>query len=226
MERALSKILCLLFIVSISSISAVNAEELMQKREEINKEILRIQADAKKLQQAIRAGSERSSLCAHCHGADGNSKKPDIPNLAEQNPGYIIEQIGKFRDGQRKNFVMQTLARDFTREDEINLALYYNSRKLKTLEVDAAQVDKGSNLFKQKCVLCHGESGRGEKGYARVAGQQLEYMMMTLKRFRANAGASNNADQSQRSDARMEQVSQYLTDEDISALANYIAQIK
>ena len=34
--------------------------------------------------EAIDAGRERAVLCQSCHGEDGNSKQPEVPNLAGQ----------------------------------------------------------------------------------------------------------------------------------------------
>lgn len=185
-----------------------------------------INKDPVKRQVAYEAGRDRSSLCAHCHGADGNSVRPDIPNLAAQNPSYIVEQVGKFADGRRKNFVMQTLASSFTLDDKVNLAIYYSSQEIKPIAADAAVAAKAAAIFKNVCQLCHGENGRGEQGYARIAGQKPQYVINTLQRFRAAAQHQVDAADIKRSSARMEQVTQRLTDQEIEALANYIALLR
>jgi len=177
-------------------------------------------------QAAIRAGKERSILCGHCHGVDGNSLKSDIPNLAGQNTAYIVEQIGKFATGQRKNFVMQTLASNFTFKDKVNLAVYFNSQEVKPRTVDPALAARGERIYRNVCFRCHGPNGRGEEGYARLAGQRVEYVKMTLKRFRANANKTNDPDETKRTNPKMEQVTAGLSDDDIEGLAHYIAMLK
>lgn len=178
------------------------------------------------MQSAIRAGKERSILCGHCHGVDGNSSKSDIPNLAAQNPAYIVEQIGKFAAGDRKNFVMQTLASNFTFKDKVNLAVYFSSQDVKPIEAAPALAATGERIYKNVCFRCHGANGKGEEGYARLAGQQIAYVQMTLKRFRANANETNALDETKRSNASMEQVAARLSDEEIEGLAHYIALLK
>jgi cytochrome c553 len=42
------------------------------------------------------------------------------------------------------------------------------------------------------CVSCHGATGKGEEGYARIAGQQIAYVENTLKRYRANTLSSTD----------------------------------
>ena len=202
-------------------------EKELQERQKIIAEVERRMADEQLFKTAMTAGEERMLLCGSCHGADGNAKNPEYPNLASQNPAYIAEQMAKFKDGRRKSFVMEALVKSFTMEDKINLALYFTSQKLKPVaEANAALAAKGEAKFKEVCARCHGENGRGEAGYARLAGQQIGYVTMTLKRFRDNARNARDFDETKRTDARMEQVTQFLTDEEIEGLAHYIALIK
>jgi cytochrome c553 len=122
---------------------------------------------------------------------------------------------------------METLVRGFTLEDRINLAVYFSSHALKPVaEADPKLAERGERKFKEVCAMCHGESGRGEQGYARLAGQQIGYVMMNLKRYRENAHRASDFDEAKRTNARMEQVTQFLTDEEIEGLAHYIALIK
>lgn len=222
---ATTTVAAFLGIVPVLSHADVQAE--LAERQKIVAEVERRLADEKARSKAMEAGLERSTLCGTCHGPDGNARKPEYPNLAEQNPAYIAEQMAKFKDGRRKSFVMEALVRSFTMEDKINLAVYFTSQKLKPVEgADPAKAAKGERKFMEVCAMCHGENGRGEKGYARLAGQQIGYVMMNLKRFRANALKAVDFDETKRTNARMEQVTQFLSDDDIENLAHYIALIK
>ncbi len=197
----------------------------MTERERIMVEIEKDIHNKEALTKAIRKGKERSVLCGHCHGVDGNSVKPDIPNLAEQNPAYIIEQIGKFIEGTRKNFVMQSLASEFTFQDKVNLAVYFTSQQLKPVKANPLLAAKGEPIYKSVCFRCHGPDGRGEEGYSRLAGQQVEYVKMTLKRFREAANHKDHSEDKRRN-ASMEQVAARLTDDEIEGIAHYIALLK
>ncbi|MFO7594498.1 MAG: c-type cytochrome [Pseudomonadota bacterium] len=208
--------------MTVSSAEESNITERERIMAEIDKDIHNDEAK----RTAIRLGRERAVLCSHCHGEDGNSVKPDIPNIAAQNPAYIIEQIGKFASGERKNFVMQTLAGNFTFKDKVNLAVYYTSQQVKPVEYDPDLAIEGERIYKNSCFRCHGPSGRGEEGYARLAGQQIEYVQMTLKRYRDNANKTNGYGEIKRRNASMEQVTARLSDDDIKGLAHYIARLK
>jgi len=218
--------LCVLMSAAPVSLAAENTAGQFSERDRLMAEINReLHNDAAK-QEAIVAGKERSVLCSNCHGVDGNSVRTDIPNLAGQNPAYIIEQIDKFESGARKNFVMQTLAGIFTFKDKVNLAVYYTSQNVKQHKADERLAERGQRIYRNVCFRCHGENGKGEEGYARLAGQRIEYVKMTLKRFRAIATKTADVLDIKRSNTNMEQVTVFLTDEDIEGLANYIALLK
>ncbi len=226
-QRALSCTALAVAMMLQSGVSFADIEMELEERKNIVAEVERRMADPAAHKESMAAGLERSTLCATCHGADGNAKKPEYPNLAEQNPAYIAEQMAKFKDGRRKSFVMEALVKSFTMEDKINLALYFTSQQLKPVaEANPEIAAQGERKYKEVCAMCHGESGRGEKGYARLAGQQIGYVMMNLKRFRDNANKATDFDETKRTNARMEQVTQFLSDSDIEALAHYIALIK
>lgn len=174
--------------------------------------------------EAIEAGERRAVLCAYCHGKDGNSVKPDIPNLAAQNPAYLLQQIEKFVDGRRENFVMQTLAKEFTMEDKVNLAVYYASQEVAPQEVDPEAATRGKQIYQSVCQMCHGPDGKGKEGFARIAGQKMEYVKQTLKRYRENAHRrAEGRAATVRTDPRMERVTRSLTDDEVASLAAYLA---
>ncbi len=175
---------------------------------------------------AIERGNDRTLFCRNCHGIDGNSKRPEIPNLAGQNPAYLVEQVEKFANGERKSLVMQTLAKGFTQKDKIDLAIFYNSQNVVSVEYDKERAKQGNLLYNRLCIFCHGKEGKGEEGFARIAGQKPVYVTNTLKRFRANANDQVNVLGAKRTSARMEQVTQNLSDNDIENIANFVASMK
>lgn len=175
---------------------------------------------------AANKGAGKAALCAACHGSDGNSLKPEIPNLAGQNTSYILEQLVKFSDGRRKEPVMQSMTEQLTVDEKVNIALYFTKQEVKASGKPNMLSDNGKPLFQKACVECHGHDGRGEVGYARLAGQQAKYLEITLKRFRDLALGTQVRSDSKRTSQRMEEATKLLSDMDIKALAAYIAQLK
>ena len=177
------------------------------------------------LKDAIDAGRERAVLCQSCHGEDGNSVQPEAPNLAGQNAGYLLDQISRFADGRRKDFVMNQLAENFTADDKINIAIFYYSMPVKPQHVNWHLVYIGEPLYKDRCSSCHGEEGMGHTNLARLAGQQVAYVKKVLTQFRKTANHLDSKSETPRKSATMEKVVKNLNDEQIDALAEYVAQL-
>lgn len=207
--------------------TAINMPAIGAERAHMLKIIQQVEANPKRMAEAITAGKDRSLLCSHCHGVDGNSVQPGVPNLASQNPTYLLQQIDRFATGKRKNFVMNALAASFTMDDKINLAIYFSSQKLHPESYDPVLAARGKPIFDSVCYLCHGMNGNGgsDRGFARIAGQRPSYVILNLKRFRAVARHDVPADAVVRQSPRMEQVTQNLSDQDIEDLANYVASL-
>ena len=76
------------------------------------------------------AGKKKAALCQTCHGMDGMSKLPEAPNIAGQNPIYLVRALGDYKSGARKNEMMSVIIEQLTPEDINDLAAYYSSIKI------------------------------------------------------------------------------------------------
>jgi cytochrome c553 len=74
-------------------------------------------------------GKKKSTPCAVCHGAEGVSVSPEFPNLAGQYADYIESAIRHYKNGKRKNPIMQAQVKDLTQKDVLDLAAYFSSLK-------------------------------------------------------------------------------------------------
>ncbi len=75
----------------------------------------------------VAAGKAKSATCAGCHGTAGISNNPLWPNLAGQQPGYLVKQLQAFREGRRTDPLMGPMAKPLSDEDISNLAAWYSS---------------------------------------------------------------------------------------------------
>lgn len=72
------------------------------------------------------AGKARAqAVCAACHGANGLSVSDSIPNLAGQRAAYLEAQLRAWKDGSRKNAVMNAIAAQLSADEIPNLAAYF-----------------------------------------------------------------------------------------------------
>ncbi|MGA7807678.1 c-type cytochrome [Bradyrhizobium sp.] len=80
----------------------------------------------------IKAGAQkiRTLQCQSCHGKDGVSKLPGAPNLAGQGQDYMIAALGAYRSGERKNDIMNTIAKPLKDADIADVTAYYAAIQL------------------------------------------------------------------------------------------------
>lgn len=196
-----------IFLTSIS----VQAESGLAER------LKTVQGDPAALKAAVEAGRKASFFCANCHGETGVSKTQEVPNLAGQNPAYLLEQIRKFGNGERQDAFMQGMIKVLKDEDRLQLALFYAAQPVSPSKADSAQVAKGQELFRKLCVRCHGEQARGNELYPRLAGQKALYLQTSITRYRDVSGIRNNQ--------LMSIATAPLKNDDIVAVAQYLTQL-
>ena len=178
-----------------------------------------VEADSTLGAAALKQGAKMAGLCANCHGANGYSTQADTPNLAGQNPRYLLGQMEKFADGRRRYEFMEGLIKAMTPQERVSVVLFYSRQKVAPRTTgDAALRAKGKAYFEQVCFRCHGADGHGSEDYARLAGQQPPYMELALKRYRNNTDGVRN-------DPNMADTTRMMADDDIRAVAAYVASL-
>lgn len=76
----------------------------------------------------IEAGKAKAqAVCAACHGANGVSVSDAIPNLAGQRLAYLESQLKAWKDGSRKNPVMNAIGSQLSADEIGNVAAYFAS---------------------------------------------------------------------------------------------------
>jgi len=75
------------------------------------------------------AGRKKSAPCAACHGPNGVSVSPEFPNLAGQYADYIQAALTHYKNGKRKNPIMQAQVANLSPKDVLDLAAYFSSQK-------------------------------------------------------------------------------------------------
>ncbi|WP_315758709.1 MULTISPECIES: c-type cytochrome [unclassified Bradyrhizobium] len=169
----------------------------------------------------VEAGKAKAELCAGCHGENGISQTENIPSLAGQQDQFIQWQLVFFRAGTRKNEAMKPIIDQLTNEDIRNLGAYFAS-----LQPAKAPPDNDPDLSAKgaqaaagrRCASCHLDSYAGTKGVARLAGQREEYLVKALHDYKSGQRVGG-------SQAAMTDVAYPLSDEEITALAHYLAHL-
>ncbi|QPF91955.1 c-type cytochrome [Bradyrhizobium commune] len=170
----------------------------------------------------VAAGKAKAEICAGCHGDNGISQTENIPSIAGQPDQYIQWQLVFFRAGSRKNEQMQPIVEEISNEDIRNLGAYFAS-----LTPPKGAEDNDPDLSKKgaqaaagrRCASCHLDNFAGTKAVARLAGQREEYLVKALHDYKTSQRVGGGV-------AAMADVAYGLSEEEITALAHYLAHLQ
>ena len=166
--------------------------------------------------------------CSLCHGVRGVSVSPNFPNLAAQQPAYLVAQLTEFRSHSRQDpegfEYMWGIARSLTDDQIASIAAYYAAQPPahQRAEGAAARIVEGRKLFTEgatdrgipACGSCHGDQGQGLAAFPRIAGQHSDYIAKQLLVFKRT---------DQRPDGpAMQAVAHQLTPDDIANAAAFL----
>jgi cytochrome c553 len=166
---------------------------------------------------------EKLQLCSSCHGKDGISELPNTPSLAGQPDQFLQWQLVYFRAGARKNDLMTPIANELTNDYIRNLAGYFAALPpppAAASDDNPALTEAGAKIAaRSRCTSCHTDSFAGTKAVARIAHQREDYLLKALMDYKTNARTGGGQ-------AAMAEVAYPLSEDDIKALAHYLAQFK
>ncbi|MCF8164913.1 MAG: c-type cytochrome [Burkholderiaceae bacterium] len=165
--------------------------------------------------------------CVACHGAAGNSTITQNPKLAGQHDAYTQKQLHNFKGPDRNNAIMTGIAKALGEDDVRNIAAYLEQQKPAPGSArNKNTVDLGKKIYRAgiaekqvpACAGCHGPNGAGIPAqYARLAGQHQDYTIAQLTNFRTGTRANS---------AQMTAVGKRMSDEEMQAVADYIAGLR
>jgi len=177
-----------------------------------------------------KAKQTAETVCAACHGADGNSVVTVNPRLAGQGAEYISRQLQHFKAGIRVNPIMQGMVASLTPDDMVALGVYFSQQKPKNQAArDPKLVEMAQTLYRAgdaasglpACSACHSPNGAGlPKNFPRLAGQHSDYILAQLKAFKAGE-RGNDKDGKDVQGKIMASVAERMNDTQMKALADY-----
>jgi cytochrome c553 len=75
---------------------------------------------------AVNAAEIVTTVCAMCHGEDGNKMlTPETPKLGGQKADYLARALHEYKDGGRKNPIMGAVSQPLSEAEIEALAAYY-----------------------------------------------------------------------------------------------------
>jgi cytochrome c553 len=219
MNRAFVPFVKSLFVAMLAVSSVAHAAEEKQAPK----------ADAAKGEALYSNGDAVRNVmaCVACHGAAGNSTITQNPKLAAQHEAYVAKQLHDFKSGARNNPVMSGIAKSLNDDDIRNIAAFLDKQQAKPgAAKNKDTVEAGKKIYRAgiaeknvpACAGCHGANGSGIPAqFPRLAGQHQDYTAAQLTAFRA--GGRKNSPQ-------MVTIAKRMSDDEIQAVADYVAGLK
>lgn len=130
-------------------------------------------------------GKAQAAACAKCHGENGNSTTPGIPNLAGQQPYYIVLATQEYLTGLRATAPMHALVRDLKKVELESVALYFASQVPAQRSAPPFGNAEAGGPLSARCGGCHGFRGvSADTLTPSLAGQDPQYLMDSIKAYR------------------------------------------
>lgn len=186
-------------------------------------------ADAAKGATLYDAGDAARGLpaCASCHGAAGNSTISANPKLAAQFEAYTHKQLVDFTTPARNQPIMTTYAKMLSDAEKRDIAAFLAIQKSKPgAAKNKDTVELGKKIYRggiaergvAACASCHGANANGIPAqYPRLAGQHQDYTVAQLQAFKGGSRANS---------PQMTTLAQRMSDQEMKAVADYIAGLK
>lgn len=189
-------------------------------------------ASASEEKKAVKADPAKgeaifAATCIGCHGVAGNSMIPTNPKLSGQHEAYIYKQLNNFKTPDRMNPVMIAFASTLSDDDMKNVAAYLSAQVAQPgAAKDKDIVEIGKKIYRggiadknvAACAGCHSPNGAGIPAqFPRLAGQHQDYTIAQLTNFRN--GTRKNSPQ-------MVAIAKRMSDDEIKAVADYVAGLK
>ncbi len=226
MNRAFSPFVKSLFVTLLAVSATVSAAE---EKKPAHAEAAAVKIDPAKGGSLFADGDNARGLpaCVSCHGAAGNSTISVNPKLAAQHEGYLYKQLVNFTTADRNQAVMTTYAKMLSDEEKHNIAAYLATQQQKPgAAKNKDTVELGKKIYRggiaeknvPACASCHGAAGAGiPVQYPRIGGQHQDYTVAQLGLFKS--GARKNS-------AQMTTIAKRMSDEEMKAVADYVAGLK
>jgi cytochrome c553 len=169
--------------------------------------------------------------CVTCHTSSGNSIVPIWPKLAEQHSDYLIKQLFDFKkgkNGSRFDPNMFAMLQGLSDTELYELADYFSKQVLEKtkgkIDIDKFEYGKSIYFYGDKlnnvtgCFGCHGVDGYGNKlaKFPLLKWQHRDYLVLQMKKFKSG-------DRSNDLNGIMQDIASVMSDDQINAVAEYIA---
>jgi cytochrome c553 len=161
--------------------------------------------------------------CFACHGEGGVSQNENVPSIAAE-PSYFTQwQLVFYRNGSLKSELMTPVAAELSNDDLRSIGAAVEALpppKPPTTPDERPELTKlGAQLAVERhCNNCHAANFAGQQAAARLAGQREEVLLKALHDYKAGTRTGTGV-------AAMPEIAYALSEDEMQALAHYLARL-
>ncbi len=158
----------------------------------------------------------KMGMCGQCHGPNGMPVRPNIPIIWGQQQDFLVKQIHDFESGERANELMTWAAKTLHEPERAPAAAFFAKKTwpARTSAAPAAATPRPAGMA--VCEACHQLNFAGGLLVPRLAGQNYEYLVESMRRF-ADGERNNNPE--------MTSMMKALTAAQREAMARYLSSL-
>jgi len=176
------------------------------------------------------AGAVTVTACTACHGSGAGATQtaPNFPKLDGQHAAYLDKQLREYKSGKRKSAIMAPIITALKKQQIPEMAKHFAAQTpARAAAPNTQPAAAGKVLYEEGnrakgvpgCIGCHLPDGAGHERYPRLAGQPEAYIVQQLTEFKSGARSNDRAHV-------MRAVAGRLTDDEIKAVAEYLAGLQ
>jgi len=162
-------------------------------------------------------GGTVAVLCEECHGENGISTTVGIPNLAGQQPAYLIASTLEYKSGTRDHGDIGEMLTELDQVDVEKMAMYFASQSAPMREAPAFGDPLAGEADSASCGRCHGARGISHKPMVpSLAAQEPVYLVTAIKAYR-NHERSDDTKMPVKTDEQIDNIAAYYATQSMPA---------
>jgi len=131
-------------------------------------------------------GETFAAVCEECHGERGISTTEGTPNLAGQQPVYLIVAMQEYKNGSRGHEGKDEMLSELEQVDIEKMAMYFASQLPTVREAPSFGDPVAGEPLSADCGECHGARGvSNDPLVPSLAGQEPNYLVAAISAYRS-----------------------------------------
>lgn len=174
-------------------------------------------ADQAPVETSYIAGASVAVLCEACHGEKGISTTEGVPNLAGQQPAYLIASTLEYKSGTRDHEDMGDMLKELDQVDIEKMAMYFASQSAQMREAPPFGDPLAGEADSASCGKCHGARGISHNPMVpSLAAQEPVYLVSASKAY-GNHERSDETEMPVKTDEQINNIAAYYATQPMTA---------